>query len=77
MPSPYSHIARDRISPGIARRKRVYEPTRDTYIHNGIYRPANRWRNAPTQRPGASVLQRARMLANHLPWLPKYNYARS
>lgn len=77
MPSPYSHIARDRLSPGIARRQRVYEPTRKTYIHSGLWTPANRWRNAPTQRPGASILQRHLMLAQKLPWLPKYNFARS
>ena len=77
MPSPYSDLARDRLSPGIARRKRVYEPTRNAYIHTGIYRPSNRWRNAPTQRPGAPILQRGLMLAQRLPWLPKYNFARS
>lgn len=77
MPSPYSAIARDRLQPGIARRKRVFAPTRDTYIHHGIFRPANRWRRSPTQQPGASVLQRARMLAQKLPFLPKYNHARS
>lgn len=77
MPSPYSDLARDRLSPGIARRRRVYEPTRNTYIHNGIYRPANRWRTAPKQRPGALLLQRPLMVAQRLPWLPKYNFARS
>lgn len=77
MPSPYSAIARDRLSPGAARHARVFEPTRNQYIHAGTFRPSNRWRRAPAQRPGASILQRPLMLAKHLPWLPKYNYARS
>lgn len=77
MPSPYSHIARDRLSPGNARRQRVFEPTRNTYIHSGVFRPVNRWRRAPKQRPGASILQRPLMLAQKLPWLPQYNFARS
>ena len=77
MPSPYSAIARDRLAPGIARRKRVYEPTRNTYISNGIFTPSNRWRRAPKQRPGASILQRPLMLAQKLPWLPQYYFARS
>ena len=77
MPSPYAAIARDRLSPGAARKTRVYGPTRDTYIHNGLFRPSNRWRRAPAQRPGASILQRPLMLAQKLPWLPQYNFARS
>lgn len=77
MPSPYSAIARDRLSPGVARHKRVFAPTRDQYIHHGIYTPSNRWRRAPKQRPGNPMLQRPLILAQKLPWLPQYNFARS
>lgn len=77
MPSPHSVVARDRLSPGVARRRRVFEPTRNQYIHNGIFTPSNRWRQAPKQRPGANILQRPLMLAHKLPWLPQYNFARS
>ena len=74
MPSPYSAIARERLAPGIARRKRVYEPIRQEYIHNGIYRAPNRWRQSPKAR---NVLQRPLQLAAKLPWLPQFNFARS
>ena len=83
MPSPGAAIARDRLNPGRARRERIHAPTRDALIHSGIYRPANRWRSAPTghqhPRPQNShnILQRPLMLAKYLPWLPKYNHARS
>ena len=81
MPAPGATIAHDRIHPGRARKERIHGPTRDALIHSGIYRPANRWRSAPTgHRRGASspnILQRPLLLAKHLPWLPKYNHARS
>ena len=78
MPSPYSAIARDRLQPGVARTNRIFGPTRNQYIHNGTFRPSNRWRRS-TERAhhSSSVLQRPLMLANRLPWLPKYNHARS
>lgn len=77
MPSPYSDLARDRLSPGVARRRRVFEPTRNSYIHAGLFRPSNRWRSAPKQRPNHPMLQRPLAVAQRLPWLPKYNFARS
>lgn len=85
MPRPGADIARDRLNPGRARVHGIHGPVRDSLIHSGVYRPANRWRSAPStphqQRPVKSqnnnILQRALLVAKHLPWLPKYNHARS
>lgn len=80
-------IAADRLDPGKARLARVHAPTRSSLVNDGIYRPANRWRQ--TSRTGShatyqphsdkerNILQRPLLLAKHLPWLHKFNYARS
>ena len=75
MPSPYSAIARDRLAPGNARRDRVYGPTRETYIHNGIFRPSNRWRRSTPAKVRHPMQQRPLLVAQKLPWLPQYNFA--
>ena len=79
-------IARDRLHPGLARVDRVFAPNRQGLVHAGVYKPANRWRQTPRSgnmvhhQPAnkeRNILQRPLLLAKHLPWLPKCNYARS
>ena len=83
---PTTTIASDRLDPGRARQARVHGPVRASLVNDGIYRPANRWRQ--TSRSGShssfhpanrerNILQRPLLLAKQLPWLHKYNYARS
>lgn len=63
------------IHPGIARNQRVFLPLREHLVQSGVYRPSNRWRS--TQGSGQQILQRAQNVAQRLPWLTKYNHARS
>lgn len=64
--SPY-HI----LHPGVARTHRISGPIRNRHIQFGTYRPVNRWRDE------RQILQRAQNFADLLPWLHKYNFARS
>jgi hypothetical protein len=86
MPHRAGVIASDRLDPGHAKHVRVYGPTRSSLVNGGIYRPANRWRQ--TRKSGSqtafhpasrerNILQRPLLLAKHLPWLHKFNYARA
>ena len=81
-----SAIAGDRLDPGHAKLVRIHGPTRSSLVNDGIYRPANRWRQTPKTGSHSAfqpshgerhILQRPLLLAKHLPWLHKYNYARS
>lgn len=81
-----STIAGDRLDPGLTKTHKIFGPARGSLVQAGVYRPANRWRQTPqhgdhaTVQPGSrdrNILQRPLLLAKQLPWLHKYNYARS
>lgn len=65
-----ARVAGDVLDSGKARKRAILEPSREPLVNSGIYRPCNRWRN---DKPN---LQRAVHLADKLPNLTKYNYAR-
>ena len=65
-----ARVAGDVVDTGKARKRAILEPSRTPLVTSGIYRPCNRWRS---NKPN---LQRAVHLADRLPNLTKYNYAR-
>ena len=71
---PY-HLGADRLQPGHARQERIHRPHRDHLIRTGLFTPSNRWRRSQSAAP--NILERPLALARLLPFLPKYNFARS
>lgn len=73
-------MQRNRIDPGRAKTSGVFKPLRDNLVRANVYRPCNTQRNKGAGRGGGgttSVLDRPQLLAQYLPWLTRYNYARS
>lgn len=75
-----SALARNRPNPDRARVTNVYTPVRDTLCQHGRYHPSNRFRQAhhpKSTTPTHDVRQRALLLADKMPWHPRYNFLRS
>ena len=68
----------DRIDPGKAVKRHIYQPIRERLVDAGVYRPPNRWRQntvhadkvqfRPPTNPAQNPLQRAVQLAERVPW---------
>lgn len=71
----YGQYAGHQVHGGVARTTRVSGPIRQVHVKAGTYRPSNQWRN--NQGRGRQILQRSQNFAALLPWLHKYNFARS
>ena len=69
------HLAKDRVQPGNARQERIHRPHREHLVSAGVFTPANRWRQS--HGSPSNILERPLALAKLLPFLPKYNFARS
>ena len=62
---------RNGFNPYTLKKKKQFTPHRNVLVQNSVWRPSNRW------RADKSPLDRSGHLANRLPNLPQYNYARS
>lgn len=73
IPPTMTRPQRHRVQPGSARLNHVFRPIREKLVSTDTYRPCNRVKGGSA----GPMLTRPLDLARRLPWLPKFNFARS